>query len=371
MGQILDKPVTEKTTHVGRNGYVQFACSSMQGFRLSMEDRHNFYTELPRFAPPKIQQAVESGEVHLSFFAVFDGHSGDTCAEFLSKNLFKLVLNEEVENNPNITAWSLLNSDQNIEQGFMRTDAEFDKSCAGVDDSGSTATTLTVKRIGKDKLEVICANTGDSRTIMHYKGKTEPLSYDHKPHVNSEKTRIAKAKSYVEFGRVNGTLAVSRAFGDLTYKKYDKLPPEEQAVIPLPEIKRVILDLNDTSEYNFAMLACDGVWDVMSNADATNFVLQRLLEQKNGTYKRLTYPGDPPQPPSDHSHDAPENHSSTSGFKFDLGSICEDVLDHAVRGLDSKDNVSVIIILFQKDDDYVPPQQSFNLPPNHFAASMQ
>ncbi|EFC41152.1 predicted protein [Naegleria gruberi] len=270
-----------------------------------------------------------------------------------------------------MTAWSLLNNDQNIEQGFLKTDTEFDKSCAGVDDSGSTATTLTVKRIGKDKLEVICANAGDSRTVLHYKGKTEPMSYDHKPQVNSEKARISKAKSYVEFGRVNGTLAVSRGFGDLSYKKYDKLPQEEQAVIPLPEVKRVVVDLNDNSEYNFAVLACDGVWDVMSNADATNFVLQRLIEQKNGTYKRLTYPGDPPQQPSsahgsEHSgFDAPENQSPTPG-KFDLGSICEDVLDHCVRGLDSKDNVSVIIVLFQRDDDYVPPQ-AINLPPNHFA----
>ena len=76
MGQILDKPVTDKTTHVGKNGYAMFGCSSMQGFRLSMEDRHNYFTELPRVAPPKVQQAIEREDVHVSFFAVFDGHSG-------------------------------------------------------------------------------------------------------------------------------------------------------------------------------------------------------------------------------------------------------------------------------------------------------
>ena len=77
MGQILDKPVTEKATHVGRNGYIMYACSSMQGFRLSMEDRHNYFTELPRIAPTKIQQLIETQDVHLSFFGVFDGHSGE------------------------------------------------------------------------------------------------------------------------------------------------------------------------------------------------------------------------------------------------------------------------------------------------------
>ncbi|KAL9651851.1 hypothetical protein ABK040_000198 [Willaertia magna] len=357
MGQILDKPVTDKTTHIGKNGYLAYACSSMQGYRLSMEDRHNYITDLPRNIPQPISTCMEKDGVHLSFFAVFDGHSGDTCAEYLSKNLFRFVLQQEAEHNTNVTSWSLLNSDQIIQQGFMRTDLEFEKFCAGVDDSGSTATTLITKRLSEDKLEIICANTGDSRTVLHYKGNTEPLSYDHKPHLNNEKSRILKAKSYVEFGRVNGTLAVSRAFGDLSYKKYEKVSPEEQAVTALPEIKRVIVDLSDESEYNFVIMACDGVWDVMSNTDATSFVLQRLIEQKNGTYRRPSYPSDglsqhhtqPFNNSSNHHLEAPENQNQPVAGKYDLGAICEDLLDHCVKGLDSKDNVSVIIILLSKE----------------------
>jgi len=76
MGQILDKPVIDKTTHTGRNRYAMFGCSSMQGFRLSMEDRHNYFTELPRVTPPKIFQVMDKEDMHLSFFGVFDGHSG-------------------------------------------------------------------------------------------------------------------------------------------------------------------------------------------------------------------------------------------------------------------------------------------------------
>jgi protein phosphatase 2C family protein 2/3 len=40
---------------------------------------------------------------------------------------------------------------------------------------------------------------------------------------------------------VNGSLAVSRAFGDLSYKKAPNVKPEDQAVTALPEIKRVSL----------------------------------------------------------------------------------------------------------------------------------
>ena len=47
---------------------------------------------------------------------------------------------------------------------------------------------------------------------------------------SDEFDRIKKSGGFVEFGRVNGNLALSRAFGDLEYKNNKKLPPEEQAV---------------------------------------------------------------------------------------------------------------------------------------------
>lgn len=53
------------------------------------------------------------------------------------------------------------------------------------------------------------------------------LSEDHKPDNEIEKTRIAKAGGYVSDGRVNDNLNLSRAIGDIEYKKNPNLKPEE------------------------------------------------------------------------------------------------------------------------------------------------
>lgn len=280
MGQILDKPVLDKTTHVGRNSYLRYGCSSMQGYRVSMEDRHNFFTELGNDCPIEIRNL----KVDLSYFAVYDGHSGDVCADFLSHTLFKNILAEEATV-PNLTAQSFLSSDERIKTAFLKTDAAFERE-KPTDDSGSTAVTCSVKKMG-DRLELICANTGDSRCILYDNGKTEPMSYDHKPTNPKEKERIINAGSTVEFSRVNGSLAVSRAFGDLSYKKAPNVKPEDQAVTALPEIKRVSLSKKG-DDYSFLVLACDGIWDVMSNEDVTKFIRERLIKQKERKYTRYT-----------------------------------------------------------------------------------
>lgn len=61
---------------------------------------------------------------------------------------------------------------------------------------------------------------------MGVQGKAFALSVDHKPTDPKELSRIEKAGSTVnEEGRINGNLNLSRAIGDLVYKKNNKLPP--------------------------------------------------------------------------------------------------------------------------------------------------
>jgi serine/threonine protein phosphatase PrpC len=45
------------------------------------------------------------------------------------------------------------------------------------------------------------------------------MSKDHKPDDPLEKSRITEAGGFVTEGRVNGNLNLSRALGDLEYKK--------------------------------------------------------------------------------------------------------------------------------------------------------
>ena len=67
--------------------------------------------------------------------------------------------------------------------------------------------------------QVICANSGDSRAVIGYKdGKLKELSFDHKPENPGETKRVQAGGGFIEDGRVQGVIAVSRALGDWEYK---------------------------------------------------------------------------------------------------------------------------------------------------------
>ena len=61
--------------------------------------------------------------------------------------------------------------------------------------------------------------------------------------------------------RVNGNLNLSRAIGDLRYKGNELLAAADQIISAQPDVTRITLSSTDW----FLVLACDGVWDVMSN----------------------------------------------------------------------------------------------------------
>lgn len=71
---------------------------------------------------------------------------------------------------------------------------------------------------------------GDSRAIACVNGKVDVLSIDHKPSNEAELKRITAAGGWVEFNRVNGNLALSRALGDFLLKRNEEKMPEEQVI---------------------------------------------------------------------------------------------------------------------------------------------
>ena len=105
---------------------------------------------------------------------------------------------------------------------------------------------------------IYCANAGDSRCVMASNGKAVPLSYDHKPHMLSEKTRILKAGSTINAeGRIDGNLNLSRAIGDLKYKKNKNLKPHEHPITAFPDVKTAQISAN----IDFIVMGCDGIWE--------------------------------------------------------------------------------------------------------------
>ncbi|KAF2461500.1 phosphatase 2C-like domain-containing protein [Lineolata rhizophorae] len=263
MGQTLSEPVVEKKSANGQDDRVVFGVSSMQGWRISMEDAHAAVLDLK----PEENSDADSppSEPRLSFFGVYDGHGGDKVAIYAGNNLHKIIAKQESYRKGDV--------EQALKDGFLATDrAILDDPRYEEEVSGCTA---SVGIISKDKIFV--GNAGDSRSVLGIKGRAKPLSFDHKPQNEGEKARIVAAGGFVDFGRVNGNLALSRAIGDFEFKKSADLPPEQQIVTAFPDV--TVHDISDDDE--FVVIACDGIWDCQSSQAVIEFVRRGIAAKQD------------------------------------------------------------------------------------------
>uniref|UniRef100_A0A3Q0RFY2 Protein phosphatase 1G n=1 Tax=Amphilophus citrinellus TaxID=61819 RepID=A0A3Q0RFY2_AMPCI len=147
-------------------------------------------------------------------------------------------------------------------------------------DSGTTAVVALIR--GK---QLIVANAGDSRCVVSERGKAVDMSYDHKPEDEVELARIKNAGGKVTMdGRVNGGLNLSRAIGDHFYKRNKSLPPEEQMISAMPDVK--VLTLNE--DHDFMVIACDGIWNVLSSQEVVDFISERIKPDQSGKARPLS-----------------------------------------------------------------------------------
>lgn len=228
-----------------------------------MEDAHTTKLDLDEDKPESDSNA---------FFAVYDGHGGWRTAEHASKSVYKRLVQEE--------AYAQGDFGNAFKKAFIDTDAEMrDDPTVRVrnDNSGCTAVAGLLTTDGR----VVIANAGDSRAVLSSKGVAKPLSNDHKPQLDSERKRIVAAGGYIEYGRVNGNLALSRALGDFDYKKNPKLGPEAQIITCDPEI----MEHQITEDDEFLIIACDGIWDCLSSQQAVDII--RLLISRKFTLQMV------------------------------------------------------------------------------------
>lgn len=151
---------------------------------------------------------------------------------------------------------------------YLITDIQSSKQ--GLNVSGSTAATCLLRREDESRRVLYSANVGDSRAVLCRAGAAERLTYDHKASDGDEIKRIEDAGGFVLRKRVLGILSVSRSFGDHAMKKF---------VVARPYTTTTVL--RDTDE--FIILACDGVWDVMSDQEAVDLVRAALKEAPEDT----------------------------------------------------------------------------------------
>eukprot|EP00038_Savillea_parva_P006018 m.161187 g.161187 ORF g.161187 m.161187 type:complete len:358 (-) comp12047_c0_seq1:392-1465(-) len=295
MGSFLDKPITEKESSEGGEHGLSWGCSAMQGWRIEMEDSHICDTNVP-------------DRPGTSMFCVFDGHGGSLVAKEAAKQLLNVVAKTDKFKHGNQSPETLSSA---LYDGLIQLDAELraiPQLKSGVDHSGATAVTsfITPKHI-------IIGNVGDSRAVVARAGKVHFGSKDHKPTSVEERTRVERAGGFIEMGRVCGNLAVSRALGDFQYKDKPELAPEDQKITCAADMTIV----ERTAEDDFLTLCCDGIFDVMTNEQVVEFIVNHLK----------------------------------GGFK--PKEICERLCDHCLMK-NSKDNMSVVIVLFPNHTKPVP-----------------
>nr|WNA21413.1 protein phosphatase 2C [Hemerocallis fulva] len=212
--------------------------------RFEMEDRFRVDLDL-------------RGDPQLAFFGIFDGHGGNKAAEFASENMGKNILDE-------VMCEGINNVEDAIMNGYLKTDSEFLKEGVG---SGACCVTAFVK-----KGDLIVSNAGDCRAVLSVSGAAEALTSDHHPSREDERERIENLGGYVDFcrglWRLQGCLAVSRGIGDSHLKEW---------VIPHPETRT----LKIKPEFEFLILASDGLWDKVSNQEAVDLARPFCINSHN------------------------------------------------------------------------------------------
>ncbi|RAL54916.1 hypothetical protein DM860_013612 [Cuscuta australis] len=214
-----------------------------RGKRGAMEDRYSAIVD---------QQGSKQ-----AFFAVYDGHGGARAAEFAAANMGRNIMNE-------VAVGSEEDIECAVKAGYLNTDEEFLKQ--NVRGGASCVTAL----IHNGKLVV--SNAGDCRAVMSLGGDAEALTVDHRPSRESERQRIEELGGYVDcrhgVWRIQGSLAVSRGIGDSGLKRWVIAEPETTVISTEPE-------------FEFLILASDGVWDKVSNQEAVDTVRSSCISVEN------------------------------------------------------------------------------------------
>jgi len=216
------------------------AWSEARGFRESMEDTILVCNAL-------------RGDPRYQLYCVFDGHRGSSVAEFLAQTTDKVI-----------GRFLLKFPELSVAEIIKRSFAYLEKKIVQKDlKSGSTA----VIGLFSEK-RMYFANVGDARTVLCRNGKAVRVSFDHKGTCKAERKRIEALGGYVsDRGRVMGDIAVSRSFGDTIAEPYITSEP-------------FFSEYEITEQDEFVILACDGLWDEVTDEQAVE--LTKTFLHKGG-----------------------------------------------------------------------------------------
>jgi serine/threonine protein phosphatase PrpC len=173
------------------------------------------------------------------YFGLFDGHGGKEAAWFCAENLHRMIAQRYVPG-------------ESLTSGIR--DAIYDIHHQVISRWAFAGTTAAIVVIADG--QIYTANVGDARIVLIDKGRAKRLSVDHRATVASEKRAVISRGGQIFQGRVNGILMLSRAIGDAEVANVITCEPF-MTVTPFRDDYKLIL-------------ACDGVWDVMTDQQAAD-----------------------------------------------------------------------------------------------------
>jgi len=232
---------------------VRWGVSERQGRRPTMEDAYLAQPDMRSVlkknssAFHRHDKLLQEADAHYVLFGIFDGHNGFQAAHFAAQKL------------PYIYA---LLSAQDVVQLMQATFKTIHEHIIRQMEAGTTAVVALLRR---SKLYLAWA--GDARAVLESNGAVSYATRDHKPNDPTERAAIEKRGGRVMnvngVWRVDGNLAIARALGDRTIAKH---------ITAIPDVHVIQLD----STNSFLILACDGIWDVLSSQEAVDIVRNAL-----------------------------------------------------------------------------------------------
>mmetsp|Transcript_30594 Transcript_30594/g.65982 ORF Transcript_30594/g.65982 Transcript_30594/m.65982 type:complete len:372 (-) Transcript_30594:87-1202(-) len=257
---------------------VSYGVHSIQNSRPEMEDAH--------CAKPRLGSNSDLGQSNLgptlgnlSFFAVFDGHSGAKAADYAGERFAALLAEDRT---------ALLEEPREaLRSAFIRLETEWLK--LALEEQHMDGTTAAVALLDKARQHIIVGNVGDSEVLLGTKKKSGEVSFDVLSEVHHVKRNPAEAERIAACGgrlwkgrlghpRINPitcTLSVSRAIGDIFFKDPKYTHGHATGLIADPWIKSVDICTEDVLQ-QFLVLGCDGLWDTVSYQEVCDFVFEQL-----------------------------------------------------------------------------------------------
>jgi len=290
------------------NAQLKIGSCAMNGYREEMEDAHQHILKMRKHP-------------NYAYFGLFDGHLGDQASKWCS-DFLHIYLDSLTEFTPEAIRGACLRADHDLREQINHD------GCTGV----FALLEQPANPINPDKpWNVLVGNVGDSRAMLARDGTTlVSLSEDHKPNNPEEHQRIIDSGGLVRNNRVNGDLAVSRAFGDFKYKSKPSLRADQQAVTAVPDF----LSAESIGGEDFLVICCDGLIEALDNERIVEFISHRLKEGQTDT-------------------------------AVIAGQLCDLVADNGGR-----DNMSLMIIQFMDGRSYVAPDEFVPVPIDEFETSV-